>query len=383
MLIYLTIYIPFIASAYFDFRTDVSINRKRRMMMFFVIIFTLFRGLRWNVGTDWDQFYEVYMHSGFGNIFTYSRGNDDRVMDFGYMFINAVFHQVGFSYTIFLLVTSLIIQLCFYHFSLKQSRYPILTMIMLMFVGMPFPVRQSISYAIAIWGLSFLMDKKFIKFVIVSLIATSIHKGSAIILPVLILPFIFERIRIKWYYYVLIYASSYLVASVAGDYITLIILGMSSMSEDASAYAEGYSQVVSTSVREGNETTNSILSGFSYAIFMVFLLYIREKYRKKCEDSIKGFETMFFLYVIAGSIENLVRQSDSTGITEILQRVTTTVDMFPLIFPLICTVFIMRKTKNAFIPYVFFICYAGYKFWKQIPGSVYSDLFIPYQTILF
>ena len=72
MFIYLLIYIPFICSAYYDF-VKTSDKQKISILWFWVIVFTLFRGLRWDTGTDWDQFLEVYNHAHWDNIFSYYR----------------------------------------------------------------------------------------------------------------------------------------------------------------------------------------------------------------------------------------------------------------------------------------------------------------------
>lgn len=101
MLIYFFIYIPFVLCAFFDF-FKTSQKNKNTILWFWVIVFTLFRGLRWEIGTDWNQFFDVYSHSGWDNIFSYYRDNwSNKVMDYGYMFINALFNETGFPYTVF------------------------------------------------------------------------------------------------------------------------------------------------------------------------------------------------------------------------------------------------------------------------------------------
>ena len=64
MEIYLLIYIPFILSAYLDFvKTDAKVIN--RMLWFWVIVFTLFRGLRWETGTDWVSYLSIFDRSSF------------------------------------------------------------------------------------------------------------------------------------------------------------------------------------------------------------------------------------------------------------------------------------------------------------------------------
>ena len=130
MLIYFVIYIPFILCAYFDFvKTPKDV--KNQILWFWVIVFTLFRGLRWEIGTDWQQFYYVYQHAEWSNIFSYFRNTEtNRVMDYGYMFINTVFHKASLPYTVFLLATNFWIMWCYKDFSERHTKYPFLTMIL-------------------------------------------------------------------------------------------------------------------------------------------------------------------------------------------------------------------------------------------------------------
>ena len=200
MFIYLLIYIPLLLFAYLDFNPQIEFKTKRKVLIAFVVVFTLFWGLRWEIGTDWEQFLNVYEKSSWDNIFSFKRTKTgESVMDYGYMFINAVFHETGMPYTVFLLATGLVIQLCYFDLCTRFTNYPILAYILLMNVGMPFPVRQSLSLAIALWSIRFVFEKKYLKFVLVALAATLIHKGSAIIFPVAFLPWVCKRYHFQWY----------------------------------------------------------------------------------------------------------------------------------------------------------------------------------------
>lgn len=380
MLIYLLIYIPFILCAYYDF-VKTTDKKKNQILWLWVIVFTLFRGLRWEIGTDWKQFHDVYYHSSWDNIFTYYRAEfGGRLMDYGYMFINAVFHESGFSYTIFLLVTNFWIMWCYKDFSQRHTKYPIMTMVLLMNVGVPFPVRQTIALATSLWGFRFAVEKKWVKYAIVAMAAALIHKGSLIGIIVVVIPYILNKWKIKWWWYALAYASTFIIAEVLGDYIRMFTMFVSETDSQLQVYSDSYLNMESTSVDFGDFNL-SLFYGLSYVLFFVLLLFIRERYDTTCNKRIKAFEVFFFMYAVSAIVDNIIRQSDKNGMTEILMRVTSTIDMFPLVFPLIFVVLMPRFGNGKKIPFLLFSLYMAYKFWQQIPDSFYNYVFIPYKSV--
>lgn len=383
MFVYYLIYVPFILSSFLDFKEEVTVTTKKRVLWFIVIIFTLFRGLRWEVGTDWDQFYEVYQQSSWSNIFSYARDNwSDKVMDYGYMFINALFHTIGFPYTIFLLVTNFIILCCYKDFCERHTSYPLLTMIMLLNVGVPFPVRQHIAMAISLWAFRFAVEKKWIKYGIAALIAALIHKGSIISVLIVFVPWIVTKYNIKWWWYAIAYFSTYILSNVLGDYIRIIVSFISDFDGQLQVYSEAYMGLEESTSVDFGEFNQGLMNGLSYTIFFSILLYLKERYYSICNANIKSFELFFFLYAIAACWDNLSRQSVASGMTEIVGRVTTTIDMFPLLFPLIFTLFLNKILGKRLLVFLIFALYMGYKYWQQIPGSFYNSLYIPYKSIL-
>ena len=379
MLIYLLIYIPFVFCAYYDF-INIPEKQKKTILWFWVIVFTLFRGLRWDTGTDWDQFLEVYNHAHWDNIFSYYRNETDQLMDYGYMFINALFHEAGFSYTTFLLVTNFWIMWCYKDFSVRHTKYPILTFILIMNMGVPFPVRQTIAFATSLWGFRFLLEKKWILFFLVAAAASMIHKGSFILFLAIIIPYVIGKYRIKWWMYAIVYASSFVIAKVLSDYISLVLTLIAGSEGQLGVYSEHYMNSQTLSVDYGDYNV-SALNGMGYTIFFIALLWIREKFKTACNQRIKYFEVFFFMYALVAMLDNMVRQGDQSGMTEVLGRVTDSLDMFPLVFPLIFTLLLPRFVKSKGICFCMFFVYMLYKFWQQIPGGFYHDLFIPYKTV--
>lgn len=373
--IYFIIYIPFIFSAWFDFNQKTSLLKKKQILLFWVIIFTLFRGLRWQTGTDWNQFYNVYLNSSFDNMFSYVRYGT-RIMDFGYMFINAIFNEFGIPYTFFLLITNLIIMLCYYDFSIRNTKLPILTMILFMTVGVPFPVRQSLALAISFWSYRFLSDEKWKQFFIVGFIAFFIHKASIIGFLAIGVPFLLKKFRVKWWVYAIAYISTFVIAVFLGEFIRDLTLILSDQSDYIGDYAEGYI----------NRDKEGILSaesseGYSYILFFIILLFVREYKNDLCKDTVRNYEIFFFMYAVSEMVFNIIRNISHGGFTEILHRSISTLDMLPLILPTFFA-YLITRFKNKEVVFLVFAVYVAYKFYIQIFASRYAGAFIPYGSVL-
>ena len=386
MLIYFLIYIPFVLCAFYDLQSENK-HMKKAILSFWVIVFTLFRGLRWDTGTDWDQFLQVYNQSHWYNVFSYVRYVSDvgaSHMDYGYMFLNALFHELGLGYTMFLLFTNFIIMWCYKDFCLKMTKYPILTMILLMNVGMPFPVRQSISFAILLWGYQFLNKKDIRKYLLVVFCAFTIHKSALIGFPLAILPYLDKLYKIKWTVWMAIYISTFFTAKAFNSYISNAVLALSAYSGELNSVSTTYAQWEDTTAGFEGGFNNSAFNGLSFTLIFFLLLYFREKMNHNCSVYIKNFNLFFLLYAIAACFNNLITTSTSPIMAEIVGRTISSIDMYPVVFPLIfiCFANLNKNTVWKSCLASIFVLFMLYKFWNQIPGSFYSYLFIPYKSVL-
>jgi hypothetical protein len=150
MTIYIILYVLLLLSVFFD-GEKVSLKTKKKILIWWVLIFTIFRGLRWDTGTDWNQYLRVFKLSSLENVFNYSR-NGSISMEPGYVFINALVKSVGGDYTIFLLLTNLLVLWAYYKFSVTNSKAPILVFVLMMFSTQFFPVRIGIAVGIIMIG---------------------------------------------------------------------------------------------------------------------------------------------------------------------------------------------------------------------------------------
>ena len=98
---YLIIYgFLFLSTVFDEFNSPKYANRS---LLFFSIVFILFRGLRWNVGSDWSLYLKTFENLEFSNFLSY-KYNDVAIIEPGYALLSIVIKSIGGNYTTFLLV---------------------------------------------------------------------------------------------------------------------------------------------------------------------------------------------------------------------------------------------------------------------------------------
>jgi hypothetical protein len=367
MIIYFLIYIPFVFCGYLDVR-KTSGDTKRIVIFLWVIIFTLFRGLRWEIGTDWEQFHKIFLESNFSNIFTYDRGWS--IMEPGYMFINALINVMGFSYSVFLLLTNLVIMLCYADFSMKHTKYPIMTLICLISLGLPFPVRQTLAVALIIWSYRFIVEKKIIKYIIIVFVAFSIHSSAIIALPIYFLSYLNKYKISTWIYlliYIITYFFSFSISRLFQNFIPYLEIFGNSFQDQTISYMDREQHSV-----DFGDFNNSMLNGFSYVCFFILFLYLKNK---NMFYDVKSFVFFFNVYFIHEILLNI--GSHFIGLMEAIDRLSTYFVAFPLFFP----IFFAKYGGRGKVYFILFVLYMLYKFYNQIFSSFYYYLYLPYKTV--
>lgn len=234
---------------------------------FWVVVFTLFRGLRWSTGTDWAQYQACFDRAGWDSIFSYYRyGLYTEVMEFGYVFINVLIKTIFGHYTFFLIITNLIILLNFAYFSRKYvPRNPLLTFSLLVVYNPIFPVRQDIAMVLLLWACHFSICKRYILSMAFVLLASTIHDMSIIFIPLCL--FFCVNIRLSWLFVIsLLFALFVNVESLLNLLDLLGGLSFGAVSEMSTLYLE-------------NVTSEPIkMSIFRYLYVAVFVLMFKYYY---------------------------------------------------------------------------------------------------------
>lgn len=188
-MIYLILYSLLIILCLWDIIRPFSLKQSNVVLWGVLIVFTLFRGLRWCTGTDWNQFYTDYGLANFDNIFSFSRyASTSEILEPGYVFTNAVFN-IFFPYTGYLLAFNFILLLLLKKSVTKLLRnYRVFCFCFLLITAAFFPNRQEMANSIMIFSLTFFLEKKWKEFCIAAIIAFSIHK-SALVMVLLFMLF--------------------------------------------------------------------------------------------------------------------------------------------------------------------------------------------------
>lgn len=360
MITYCLIYIPFILSSFFDFY-NYSNKTKKEIIWTWVFVLTAFWGLRWECGTDWENFYSVFQGSFLNNIFTFTRGLSEPIEP-GFVFMNAIIKALGGNYTIFLLIFNFLILYFFAKFSLKYTPYPIISFIYIVIsLGVIFPNRQALAMGISMYSIPYLLNRNFKKFFIIVLIASTLHISTLFLLPF----YWFNRIKLNIKYTILLYGISfgfgYLLPSIfefilAYINIPILTIRLNTYANTVSSIDEDFS----------SRGAMSLLLSIGYII--AFLI---KKYNK---SSAKLYRYSFNGYLSMELIRNVFMET---------MRDFMRLELYfrPYAAILISNLFgDSKNNKYKDIVFILFSILMLYFFLKTLTGT-FMDEYIPYKCI--
>ncbi|CAM2899559.1 EpsG family protein [Salinicoccus roseus] len=163
---------------------ELSIRFKGKILRFtfaFLTLLTpsLFAGIRYDVGTDYFSYLRI-----FSNL---EAGNPVRT-EFGFNFLNVLIAKLGGDVHFLFFIVSFL-TMAFIYLTLYKNRNSI-SIGLGIFVFLLFfyhdslnGVRQGLAIAISLYSLTFIVEKKFWKFFLYTILATSMHFSSLVLLP--------------------------------------------------------------------------------------------------------------------------------------------------------------------------------------------------------
>lgn len=379
MFIYIALYTFLLICSFADV-SKCSQKNKLILLTFLVLVFVLFRGLRWETGTDWEQFEYCFNHADWDNITNYDRyGNGRERMESGYMLLNCIIKIFG-NYTLFLLVTNLFIVGSWAKLSYKLvPSKPIMTFAMIMVSNLIFPVRLQLAAGIFCWSIYYLLEKKFLACTIVTIIACSIHK-SAIIVS-LILPFL--SLQIKSYAAIILIMLSLLGNTIA-DMLSLAVLGfavlINPLLPDLATNLVVYSDVEKSGYTEISLLSQIISFLFSIILLLSFL-YTRHIIAKSSLDFTNKKKLMLKVnifmncYIIFTFFLKFFQIPSLANFQRVAEFFTTG---YAVSFMLSYN-YLKYKISSKFL-FAFYIILYLYKL-KGLLNTSYPELFYPYISI--
>lgn len=341
---------------------NTSIKTKKRLMTFVIVWLTLFFGLRWECGTDWDQYYWIFKEVSWGNFLNMNRYGDQNVEPL-FAFVNVFLKTIGMgSYTFYLLVTNAIRFTLMAYASFKLSKYPLVTFFGFLSVQYYFPTRNPYATAIFMAAYIFIVNKDLRKYIYTWLAACAVHISSVMVVPIYWL----YGFRIKYLYQVAIYVGSILLERLLTGYLqtlsVLLSVGSATFSDKVETYTQAFRE----------EGSRSLIQYALPLFFLTLFEYARKKTRFETETEQKRFDFYVVCYLIALCIINVLQPTMPD-----LTRYAEFVNTWPLLIPFVLN--IKPKYRKAIVCVV--LAYYVYRLNNSINLGEYKDLFIPYHSI--
>lgn len=265
-----------------------SNNLKRIDFIILFFIFTIISGFRYNVGKDFATYEQMYNNPyNISNLF----------LEPIWRLISSSLHLLGFSSVYWFLFTSLLINFFFIKGVEKKSKDFYLSMAFYMSVPQMFcetfnAVRQFVAVSIVFYFFYLFLEKKKLKFFLVTIIASVFHTSALFIFPI----FLISKIKIPNSILLFIVCFSFIMRNHFGKFIALIVSNISAYS----AYAE--TLIIPTS--------NS--GAYAYVILFVCITII-VRFWNSSNYEIKILENLtllsFSIYLISYTFQPVMRMS--------------------------------------------------------------------------
>lgn len=366
--IYLFFYLWFFLLALLE----VSIDFKPYKIIFAFLSFvmlTLFTGARWETGTDWDSYKELFDTLELGwtfllNVYSF---------DLGYVMLNAIVRLFTDNYSIFLLIDSFIAVSIVFWFLKKYSPNPNLSFFILynaffvaQFMGSN---RRIISLGASLFVFYFVHEKNYKKYFIWQLIAFLFHRTSIMLVLSWFVPK--KRFTVKQIIIILMICLVVGIPQLPFKMVGVLGEALSAFSsnpfvEKMLYYSENNELVIP-------ENTNPVilmtLSVIKRSIFICFYLYIIGK-NKNVLDSVSDY--FLNIYIIGFAMYLLFNGSP------IFQMISTYFTFIEIVLLGRFWNYATVKIKLTFLVILFF-----YGFFQLLSSlNAYSELYIPYKTFL-
>ncbi len=355
MIYYLVFLIIFVAG----FLEVLGANRQSKVFLTLLSLFIIgcLQSFRWETGTDWFPFWDFFVNSKtFDDYFSSD-------FEFGYAFFNYIVGILTRNYTFFLAIYSFIMMWLYRKAAIDNGSYLII-IILFMFCGAVLPVRQALSIAIVFYGYKYLIQRNFIPFLFVVLIATSIHRSAIIFFPsyfIVNYKFSSKVLLLSYILSVLIGLSGTMLTWMINIFLTYGLGVEGVLAEKLGAYLSG---------RAANEPISFvqfIFSLLSNVIWIFLFLYFRIKNTNKRYDILLN---IYFMGLIINRMFVLAAPD--------FARLAL---FYSGSFILLIALILERiKLSNRIILYVIVSIYCFSQMKNQIHGK-YEGLYNPYISV--
>lgn len=348
------------------------------VLVFTAFIFIIFRGLRWDTGTDWEQFYMCFENANLDNIFSYSRYDDGgETMEPGYMLLNVIIKFFG-DYTLFLVLTNLFIIGSWVYFSYKIIPFRSnMIFAMTLATNLIFPVRLQLAACILSWSFFYLSRKRFLLPIAISVIAYTIHKSALFVIPIVFLIGLKKHIGGKFAF---IMTCISFIGDAFASYIPIIILFiLPYLPKNLQGNILTYSNCEMEWGSEKSFLSLFLGMGLNMAIVILFI-YTRSLFTIKEPRSKYIFDIYFFTYVLWTFFFRFFSSPSLEHFSRISEYFTLG---FSVCFVLSLYKFEQKKIVSSNVTTALFLFYYLYKINNLISATPFPKAFFPYKSIFF
>lgn len=352
---------------------SATASKKQTFFLTFIsfVLVVLFQGLRWERGTDWDPYYYMF----------YFPADPKWYYEYGWYQFNHLVYELTGSFTVRLVVESAAILLLYLRFAKYIGLHNTSAIVLSCFASSIFPVRFALASGIVLNSYQYLIDKNIWKYVLLILLASTIHMACLLVLPI----YFFPRRSFELRTLLGLYFSSIIFSYASNTVLSYLILFNSilgaGMDSDLQDKVGGY-------LEEGisDYSVRSVLSIFlSYinAAFFIWLFWFflnKMKRNEKIISTIKGkqminkYTVLLNLYVFGLCLNRIVQFS-----VPYLSRIGILISAGFTWMLLMGIEKLYPKQKCllyfVWVLYIFIIYYS-------ILNGQYHKLFVPYKSII-
>lgn len=324
----------------------------------FSLFFFILSFVRWEIGTDWGTYYDFFESS--------TEWGKQSVFEWGFSRLNEFANIVFGNYTALLFILGAIL-FAFQTAALyKLSPYPITSLLFLWSVsfGNAMFIRQSISTAILLFSVIYIIKQKFWPFLICVAVAMLFHRTSFIFLPA----WWIYRMKIKpLWLWIGVGASvlctvmiKNLIESLAGAFGPIIQAKIDMYLSDSETTFGTAASLVQIIVK-------GVLNKLAVFLFLMLMMTrASEKY-----PYYKGLVNLYWVGILI--------YFSTIGISVAMIRFSFAYDILQAILVPMLFVFVQGST-NKMLWFFVFLLYLSARLYVLLVGSYYN-LFVPFKTI--
>ena len=365
MITYIILFLFLLVLSFTDYVNIPMIYRKTLLIFFGVFVFLIlwaFASLRWETGTDWDSYYDVFYYGSYAHVVNFEPG---------FVALLFLIKEYTSSYSVYLSVFSLLCILLKFSFFYKFHKEIFFTLVLLFFCyyfADIFAVRQNLAISLTLFSTIFIIKRKPLFFILFVILACSIHYSS--ILYFFAYYIYWSKISDKRFYYFAAFCVAFGLIGIGGIILDLILkaLGIDGfIGAKINNYLNEDIEVLNTT----NSPVVMYLLGVTKRFILIpIFIYVKNKSKGQF-PYLQGY---FNLYMIGNLIYFLFAKD-----LAVFARASVPFLIFE-IFLIGYVLYYFKTDKNKMLlVFVLMMIFSWARFNALV--NSYYDLYVPYNSI--